>query len=146
MINFTSLLQTPELMLAFIISLLFIVVLGVALTIILIDQKNCRAKLGDIAISLSNLSDGIVRVNLHLEAFKNKLRSLEIQYTEFAENYERTKVELARLAQNMGGESQLTKAIDLARGGANAKEIVLATSLGNDEAQAIVKFHGSVKR
>ena len=50
------------------------------------------------------------------------------------------------MAETMGGESQLTKAIDLARGGADAKEITLTTGLAEDEATAIVKFHGSSKR
>ena len=50
------------------------------------------------------------------------------------------------MAEAMGGESQLTKAIDLARGGASAEEITLSTGLGEDEAGAIVKFHGSSKR
>ena len=62
------------------------------------------------------------------------------------QNYEHSKVELARLAEAMGGESQLTKAIDLARGGSSAEEITLATGLGEDEANAIVKFHGITRR
>ena len=50
------------------------------------------------------------------------------------------------MAEAIGGESKLTKAIDLARGGASAEEITLTTGLSEDEASAIVKFHGSPKR
>ena len=73
------------------------------------------------------------------------MQNLESRYVEFSENYELSKVELARLAEAMGGESQLTKAIDLARGGASAEEITLGTGLGEDEASAIVKFHRVIK-
>ena len=74
------------------------------------------------------------------------MQNLEAQYVEISKNYELSKVELTRLAEAMGGQSQLTKAIDLARGGASAEEIQLATGLGEDEASAIVKFHGLPKR
>jgi hypothetical protein len=146
MINFSSLTQNPTLMMVVTIELMCIIAMCIGLAVILIRQKNCHLKLCDIATSVSNLGDSLVRANLNLQGMNDKLQSLDVQYAALSENYEQTKVELSRLAQNMGGESQLTKAIDLARGGADVKAIVLTTGLGNDEAQAIVKFHGSLKR
>ena len=108
-----------------------------------------RRSLGDlqhISNSLSHLQESYIRTNLSLESLANRLENMESQYLVFSENYELSKIELARLAEAMGGESQLTKAIDLARGGASAEEITLATNLGEDEAGAIAKFHGSPKR
>ena len=126
------------LVLVFISALIFAVLLG--------RQRRSLEQLQVIARSLSHLQESFVRTNLSLESVANRLQNLESQYAEFIENYELSKVELARLAEAMGGESQLTKAIDLARGGASAKEITLATGLGEDEASAIVKFHGLPKR
>ena len=109
-------------------------------------QRRSLEQLQVISDSLSHLQESFIRTNLNLESVASRLQNLESQYAEFSENYELSKLELARLAEAMGGESQLTKAIDLARGGASAEEITLATGLGEDEASAIVKFHGSLKR
>ena len=126
----------------------FLLVLLTALVfgVLLARQRRSLEQLQDISNSLSHLQESFVRTNLNLESVANRLQNIESQYTEFSENYEHSKVELARLAEAMGGENQLTKAIDLARGGASAEEITLATGLGEDEASAIVKFHGSPKR
>ena len=127
-------------------ALVLVILIAIVFSILLGRQRRSLEKLQDIYGSLSHLQDSFVRTNLNLESVANSLQTLETQYTELSENYEHSKVELARLAEAMGGESQLTKAIDLARGGASAEEITLATGLGGDEASAIVKFHGATKR
>ena len=124
--------------LVFITALVYAVLLG--------RQRRSLEQLQTIANSLSYLQESYVRTNLNLESVVDRLQNIESQYADFMENYELSKVELARLAEAMGGESQLTKAIDLARGGASAEEITLATNLGEDEASAIAKFHGLPKR
>ena len=126
--------------------LVIVILLAMASGVLLSRQRRCLEKVQNIADSLLHLQDSFVRTNLNLESVANRLQALEYQYTEFLENYEHSKVELARLAEAMGGESQLTKAIDLARGGASAEEITLATGLGEDESNALVKFHGTVRR
>ena len=146
MANLTEFLQNPiyQTIVAAAIVLVFVTVL--VFTALLRRQRHSLEKLQDISDSLSHLHESFVRTNLNLESVGNKLHSLELQCVEFSKNYELSKVELTRLAEAMGGESQLTKAIDLARGGSNAEEITLATGLGAEEASAIVKFHGSPKR
>ena len=126
--------------------LVLVILTAIVFSILLGRQRRGLQQLQDISDSLLHLQDSFVRTNLNLESVASRLQTLETQYTEFSENYEHSKVELARLAEAMGGESQLTKAIDLARGGASAEEITLATGLGKDEASAIVKFHGGTKR
>jgi hypothetical protein len=146
MIDFVSLSQNPVLIAGVTFVLLLVIVAGFVLRAIMVGQRRSLARLNDIAATTSHLSDSLVRVSLNLESVAGRLKNLEAQYIEFSDNYEQSKVELARLAQNIGGESQLTKAIDLARSGAGAAEITLATGIAEDEAQAIVKFHGSPKR
>ena len=126
--------------------IVFVILSATVLSVLLVRQRRCLEKVQNISDSLSHLQDSFVRTNLNLESVGDRLQTIEHQYTEFLQNYEHSKVELARLAEAMGGESQLTKAIDLARGGANAEEITLATGLGEDEANAIVKFHGTTRR
>ena len=144
--NLTELLHSSETLTvaAFLLVLVFITALVFA--VLLRRQRRSLEQLQDISNSLSRLQESFVRTNLNLESVANRLQSLESQYVEFLQNYELSKVELTRLAEAMGGESQLTKAIDLARGGASAEEIKLATGLGEEEAGAIVKFHGPPKR
>ena len=146
MANLTEFLHNPAglKIAALVIALVFITAL--VFGALLRRQRRSLEHLQDISNSLSHLQESYIRTNLSLESVGNRLENMESQYVVFSENYELSKVELARLAEAMGGESQLTKAIDLARGGASAEEITLATNLGEDEANAIAKFHGSSKR
>jgi len=146
MANLTEFLHNPGTLTIAAVVLVLVFITALVLAALLGRQRRSLEQLRDISDSLSHLQESFVRTNLNLESVANRLQNLESQYAEFSENYELSKVELARLAEAMGGESQLTKAIDLARGGANAEEITLATGLGEDEASAIVKFHGSPKR
>ena len=146
MANLTEFLHNPVNQTIVAAALVLVFVTALVFAALLRRQRRSFEQLRDISNSLSHLQESFVRTNLNLESVANRLQNLESQYTEFSENYELSKVELARLAEAMGGESQLTKAIDLARGGASSEEITLATGLGEEEASAIVKFHGSSKR
>ena len=146
MLNYSELLQNPVTMAIASFVIAIVILSATVFGVLLVRQRRCLEKVQNISDSLSHLQDSFVRTNLNLESMASRLQTLETQYTEFSENYEHSKLELARLAEAMGGESQLTKAIDLARGGASAEEITLATGLGGDEASAIVKFHGATKR
>ena len=138
--------QNPVILTIVIIGSVILLLGAIAFGVSIRHHSHCLERLRGIADNLSYINDGFVRTNLNLESVAHRLQVLETQYTEFSINYEHSKVELARLAEAMGGESQLTKAIDLARGGSTVQEIALATGLGEDEATAIVKFHGSSKR
>ena len=144
MLDFVDLIQNPT-MVIFIAAAL-IVLVAIVLATLLARQRRSLEQLRAMSESLSHLHESFVRTNLNLESVANRLQILEAQSAEFLDNYQHIKEELARLAETMGGESQLTKAIELARGGADAKEITLSTGLAEDEATAIVKFHGSLKR
>ena len=144
MLNFVDLIQNPTNLIS--VAAVLIVLASIVLATLLAGQRRSLEQLRAMSESLSNLPESFIRTNLNLESVANKLQILEAQSAELLENYQQSKEELVRMAETMGGESQLTKAIDLARGGADAKEITLATGLAEDEATAIVKFHGSSKR
>ena len=146
MFNYSEFLENPVTMTIASSVIVTVILSATVFGVLLVRQRRCLEKVQNISDSLSHLQDSFVRTNLNLESVSDRLQSIEHQYTEFLQNYEHSKVELARLAEAMGGESQLTKAIDLARGGASAEEITLATGLGEDEANAIVKFHGTTRR
>lgn len=56
---------------------------------------------------------------------------------------ENTKKELNMLAEGINSETVFNQAIDLARKGISAEEIVAQTSLNIDQAETIVRFHGA---
>ena len=56
---------------------------------------------------------------------------------------ENTKKELNMLAEGINSETVFNQAIDLARKGGSAEEIVAQTSLNIDQAETIVRFHGA---
>ena len=144
MLNFVDLIQNPTNLIS--VAAVLILLTAIVLATLLARQRRSIDQLLAMSSSLKHLHESFVRTNLSLESVASRLQILEAQSAELLENYEQSKVELARMAETMGGESQLTKAIDLARGGADAKEITLTTGLAEDEATAIVKFHGSSKR
>ena len=144
MVNFVNLIQNPTNLIS--VAAVLISLTAIVLVTLLALQRRSLDQLRAISDSLTHLHESFVRTNLNLESVANRLQIMEAQSAEFLDNYQHSKEELARMAETMGGESQLTKAIDLARGGADAKEITLATGLAEDEATAIVKFHGSSKR
>ena len=56
---------------------------------------------------------------------------------------EGTKKELSMLAEGISNETIFNEAIDLARKGSSVDDIVKQTKLSNDQAETIVRFHGS---
>ena len=48
-------------------------------------------------------------------------------------------------ADGVAAQGQLSKAIELARDGASASEIMLSTQLPKEEAEAIVRYHNAQK-
>ena len=146
MANFTEFLHNPHSLTTAAVVFVLVSIIALVFGALLGRQRRSLEQLQDISRSLLHLQESFVRTNLSLESVVSRLQNVESQYAEFSENYELSKVELARLAEAMGGESQLTKAIDLARSGASAEEITLAAGLGEDEANAIVKYHGLPKR
>ena len=56
---------------------------------------------------------------------------------------EGTKKELSMLADGISNETVFNEAIDLARRGGSVDDIVKQTKLSKDQAETIVRFHGS---
>ena len=59
---------------------------------------------------------------------------------------EGTKKELSMLAEGINSETVFNEAIDLARKGSSADDIVAQTKLSKDQAETIVRFHGSAMK
>ena len=112
---------------------------------ILLNQRLADQRVATVSNDLAQISDTIIRLHLSLETIGERLRDIEKKTGGLAQDFDQSRQELSDLAQNFSGDKQISRAIELARDGAAANELTLVTGIGQDEAEAIVKFHGPSK-
>ena len=78
-----------------------------------------------------------------LSSLSSRISNLSGAVSEANTVAEGTKKELNMLAEGINSETVFNDAIDLARKGSSADEIVTKTKLSKDQAETIVRFHGS---
>ena len=78
-----------------------------------------------------------------LSSLSSRISNLSGAVSEANTVAEGTKKELNMLAEGINSETIFNDAIDLARKGSSADEIVTKTKLSKDQAETIVRFHGS---
>ena len=88
----------------------------------------------DIETVLARVTNSIDQINIRLTEMDNRLQELE-------DAAARQQQEIIRLADGVHSQNQMSKAIELARSGASASEIMLSTNLPKEEAEAIARFH-----
>jgi len=72
-----------------------------------------------------------------------QISALEKQLGAIQDTQSQMQRELTRLADGTTSQGQVSKAIELARDGASASEIMLSTNLPKEEAEAIARFHSA---
>ena len=77
-----------------------------------------------------------------LSSLSSRISNLSGAVSEANTVAEGTKKELNMLAEGINSETVFNEAIDLARKGSSAEEIVTQTKLSKDQAETIVRFHG----
>jgi len=88
----------------------------------------------DIETVLARMTNSVDQINKQIGAMESRMQALD-------EALARQQQEITRLADGFHSQSQMSQAIELARGGASASEIMLTTNLPQEEAEAIAKFH-----
>ena len=78
-----------------------------------------------------------------LSSLNSRISNLSGAVSEATTVAEGTKKELNMLAEGINSETVFNEAIDLARKGSSADDIVTQTKLSKDQAETIVRFHGS---
>ena len=78
-----------------------------------------------------------------LSSLTSRISNLSGAVSEATTVAEGTKKELNMLAEGINSETVFNEAIDLARKGSSATDIVAQTKLSKDQAETIVRFHGS---
>ena len=106
------------------------------LTVIENDLKGVKAKVNSLVNQTEDTTSDLSSLN-------SRISNLSGAVSEANMVAEGTKKELNMLAEGINSETVFNDAIDLARKGSSADEIVTKTKLSKDQAETIVRFHGS---
>ena len=105
-------------------------------------QKKSLNILSRLSATYNEIEILLVRMTNSLDAVNAKVAELEARQSQINKLLENQSRQISEIADGFSETGQMTKAIDLARGGATIQDIMLATKLPEEEAEAIVKFHG----
>ena len=106
------------------------------LTVIEQELKGVKAKVNSLVNQTEDTTSDLSSLN-------SRISNLSGAVSEANMVAEGTKKELNMLAEGINSETVFNDAIDLARKGSSADEIVTKTKLSKDQAETIVRFHGS---
>ena len=120
-----------------------LILLAVIAIILMLNnfQKKSLNLLRRLSSTYNDIETVLARMTNSVEQINNRLAAIEAKLEEIDEAVSRQQQELTRLADGFHSQSQMSKAIELARGGASASEIMLTTNLPKEEAEAIARFH-----
>ena len=120
-----------------------LILLAVIAIILMINnfQKKSLNLLRRLSSTYNDVETVLARMTNSVEQINNRLATIEAKLEEIDEAVSRQQQELTRLADGFHSQSQMSKAIELASGGASASEIMLTTNLPKEEAEAIARFH-----
>ena len=120
-----------------------LILLAVIAIILMINnfQKKSLNLLRRLSSTYNDVETVLARMTNSVEQINNRLAAIEAKLEEIDEAVSRQQQELTRLADGFHSQSQMSKAIEMARGGASASEIMLTTNLPKEEAEAIARFH-----
>ena len=145
MADMASFFQNPFIIVVLTALAVVLLLVGFVATKILANQRLADRRVATVNDSLVQIGDTVIRLHLSLETIGERLCDIEKKTIGLAEGFDQSRQELADLAQNFSVDRQMSRAIELARNGAAANELTLATGIDRDEAEAIVKFHGPGK-
>ena len=91
--------------------------------------------------SFSELKERVDALNLIFSNIKKDLGDFKTNKSYQETLFKEVKSEITRIADGISGQDIMTKAIELARNGANAEQIISETGLSNSDAEALIKFH-----
>ena len=106
-------------------------------------QSKTESELRSIKDKINQLVNRTSDTSSDLSSLSSRITNLSGAVSNANTVAENTKKELNMLAEGINSETVFNQAIDLARKGSSAEEIVAHTSLNIDQAETIVRFHGA---
>ena len=120
-------------------TIFFVLQLNKTLTAIEIELLDVKSKIN----KLVNRTDDTTS---DISSLSSRISNLSGAVSEANTVAEGTKKELSMLAEGISNETIFNEAIDLARKGSSVEDIVKQTKLSKDQAETIVRFHGSAMK
>ena len=123
-----------------------LLLLAVTLYYLLVQNKiqsEIESELKNVKEKVNQLVNRTDNASTDLSSLSSRISNLSGVVSNANTVAENTKKELSILAEGINSETVFNEAIDLARKGQTAEEIVGQTSLTLDQAETIVRFHGS---
>ena len=123
-----------------------LLLLAVTLYYLLVQNKiqsEIESELKNVKEKVTQLVNRTDNASTDLSSLSSRISNLSGVVSNANTVAENTKKELSILAEGINSETVFNEAIDLARKGQTAEEIVAQTSLTLDQAETIVRFHGS---
>ena len=106
-------------------------------------QKKTLNILSRLSATYNDVETLLVRITNSIDLMNTQISALEKQLGTIQDTQSQMQRELTRLADGTTAQGQVSKAIELARDGASASEIMLSTNLPKEEAEAIARFHSA---
>ncbi len=97
----------------------------------------------DVKSKINKLVNRTEDTTSDISSLSSRISNLSGAVSEANTVAEGTKKELSMLADGISNETVFNEAIDLARKGSSVDDIVKQTKLSKDQAETIVRFHGS---
>ena len=130
MADMASFFQNPFIIVVLTALAVVLLLVGFVATKILANQRLADRRVATVTDNLAQIGDTVIRLHLSLETIGERLCDIEKKTIGLAEGFDQSRQELADLAQNFSGDRQMSRAIELARNGAAANELTLATGIG----------------
>jgi len=123
-------------------------ILLLAATVFYVLQQNktltaIENELLDVKSKINKLVNRTDDTTSDISSLSSRISNLSGAVSEANTVAEGTKKELSMLAEGISNETIFNEAIDLARKGSSVNDIVKQTKLSKDQAETIVRFHGS---
>ena len=123
------------------------IIILIALIFYVIQQNKTLAGIEKELLSVRDKMNKLVNrtddTTSDLSSLTSRISNLSGAVSQATTVAEGTKKELNMLAEGINSETVFNEAIDLARKGSSATDIVSQTKLSKDQAETIVRFHGS---
>ena len=124
MADMASFFQNPFIIVVLTASAVVLLLVGFVATKILANQRLADRRVATVTDNLAQIGDTVIRLHLSLETIGERLCDIEKKTIGLAEGFDQSRQELADLAQNFSGDRQMGRAIELARNGAAANELM----------------------
>ena len=125
--------------------LVLVISISLIFLVLLIINRHLEKSISKIQENLAEIKKQSEVQGTYLSQFNDHFSLIDSKLKNITEITSLTGRDISSMAEGITGEVGVGKAIELARQGATSEEILKSSNLRKDQAELIVKFHGSSK-